>query len=81
MAKRIVLLGAALLVFAGCGAERRFVTALYWSTSKRVYIAYTEAKGGMMGQTSKAKILKCDVNDDNSMACAEQADADRALNP
>lgn len=80
MRNRLMLAALAGMLLAGC-AERRFVTNSYWHTANNVYISYAEFKPGLFGGTKKAKIMRCTVGDDNSVACADQDNANTALNP
>ena len=79
MMMRVVAL-AALASATGCGATTRFVTTKTWFGNDTVFVAYTEAKTGLIGGTYEAKVMSCKRQPDNSLKCEEQPEVNKFLN-
>ena len=71
----MVLLGLG----AGCTTYRTITAQSWWGDGSGVYAAYWEGKQMSIGDT---KVVWCKLHDDdNSLGCLNQAEAETVLNP
>lgn len=90
--KKLVFIGAAaLFVVAGCAKPVRYRTAGHWTTPPEgkptLYQTYVEGNcsGGFAGfgrgcSEVNSKLKRCTLNDDNTLACVDDAEAVKMLN-
>jgi hypothetical protein len=87
-----VLMGvAALLILGGCAKPVRYRTAGHWTTPPEgkptLYQTYLEGQcsAGFAGigqgcSDSNSKLKRCTLNDDNTLVCVEDVEANKMLN-
>ena len=75
IASFLIVLAAAL---SGCATVKaRIVTAEHWHNNNTFYVAYSETDGTSV----TANLRKCNISDDNQVACEEQQEVNTLLNP
>lgn len=77
--KKLIVSALALAALSGCGTAR-FVTARTWVGGDTLYVAYTEHEKQIFSQTFEAKVLRCNRQPDNGLACTEEAQLNQLLN-
>ncbi len=86
MKKIILLCFFAALVLGACTVEKRVVTAKHWANPSLYYLAYFEWEETYFlvfnwFHNDWSKIKRCNVRDDNTMACVDEQEAQMILNP
>lgn len=77
--KNAILCGLFLASLSGCGTAR-FVTARTWVGGEKLYVAYTQRDFNPFSSTFEAKVLRCDRQPDNRLACGDEAQLNGLLN-
>lgn len=89
--KKLLIGAAALLILGGCAKPVRYRTAGHWTTPPEgkvtLYQTYLQGNcsGGFAGfgrgcYDTNSKLKRCTLNDDNSLTCVEDAEANKMLN-
>jgi len=88
---RFLLLAIFGLTAMGCSSNAvRYLTATRWSTSpsgqKTYYVTYYEGtcSGGILGmgkgcKTGDSKLKRCNLQQDNTVTCVDEAEANKIL--
>lgn len=87
--KKIILLSFFVALMLGaCTVEKRVVTAKHWANPALYYVAYFEWEetyfpvlGFTWFHNDWSKIKRCNVRDDNTLACLDEQEAQMILNP
>ncbi len=76
----VTLLVVAVIPLAGCSTKIRNITAQSWS-HQGIYVGYWEGTcRAMLGcDAGDGKVTFCDLKDDNSLTCTEQAEVSKLL--
>ena len=81
MNQKMISLGLfSVLCASGCATTHRAVTHVRVEKDK-AYVAYAEWDEGAFSKNERSRVKRCSINQDNSMACEEDADINRVLNP
>ncbi|HSC88742.1 MAG TPA: hypothetical protein VLC09_15780 [Polyangiaceae bacterium] len=79
-----ILVAGLALSSAACTTQARSVTHMRVAKDK-AYIAYAEWDEGLLtgftGSNDRSRVKRCEIAEDNSMKCEEDADINRLLNP
>lgn len=84
--KKLLIGAAALLILGGCAKPVRYRTAGHWTSPPEgkptLYQTYLEGQCSQWGGCvdSNSKLKRCTLNDDNTLACVEDAEANKMLN-
>ena len=89
--KKVMMAVAALLILGGCAKPVRYRTAGHWTTPPEgkptLYQTYIEGNcsSGFAGwgqgcSNVNSKLKRCTLNDDNTLACVDDAEAIKMLN-
>ena len=68
---------AVVMFGSACAPTVRFLTAEAWYPDEKAYITYWASTGGKKGES---KVELCHIAENNSLGCANQAEAEAALN-
>ena len=75
---KLMLAGALIMSFSSaCAPTMRFITADAWYDDGTSYVTYWQNTGGRKGSS---KVELCEIANNNSLGCANQAEAEAALN-
>ncbi|MBK9259694.1 MAG: hypothetical protein IPM54_07615 [Polyangiaceae bacterium] len=91
MKKLVMIAAAALFVLGGCAKPVRYRTAGHWTMPPEgkptLYQTYLEGNcsSGFAGfgqgcSDTNSKLKRCTLNDDNTLTCVEDAEANKMLN-
>ncbi|MBL9039339.1 MAG: hypothetical protein JNG84_12545, partial [Archangium sp.] len=79
MKKTLIIAALALSSLSGC-VTMRFVTARTWVGSDTLYVAYTEYEKVVFSESFEAKLLRCNRQPDNALACTPEEQVNQLLN-
>ncbi len=89
---KLLMACAALLILGGCAKPVRYRTAGHWTTpgeggKPTMYQTYLEGNcsAGFAGfgrgcSDENSKLKRCTLNDDNTLACVDDVEVNKALN-
>jgi len=86
MKKILILCAFAAFMLGACTVEKRVITARHWANDTIYYTAYFEWEETNFGlfvwmHDDWTKIKRCNLRDDNTMACVDEQEAQVILNP